>query len=1310
MPTGIFTLKQNLQSIKEKTWTTPSNQPLTSTYAASFNSSSQYLSANSSGFAFGTGDFTIEAWVNSSDVSGSTQKAYLQTSDTAGGLKSSYTTGVMIFFGVGTGGNLDGAIEANVGANNIVGPLPAVTAGTWNHIAVTRASGAVKIFVNGNMTANGTATDNCTGTNLSIGGGYSTNFLLNGFMSNVRIVKGTALYTSNFISPSAPLTAIANTSILTLQNQTIVDNSVNNLSITNNGSVNNSIAYVFSNQNLYPPKEVEYLLVGGGGGGGVYWGGGGGGGGLLQGSMPTTDRTSYTVTVGAGGTSSNTSFVNGGFGGNSTLGNIVATGGAGGLAYASAYDYRTPGGSGGGGSLYVIGGGTPGTPGQGNPGGAGNNPNQGGGGGGGAGTKGFDSGVGGDYGGSGGAGIASTITGVPILYSGGGGGGGPSKQGLGGAGGGGPGAYTGIAASGSTNTGGGGGGENTQPLAGQRSGVGGSGIVVVRYPGNVQYFTGGTVNYINNYITHIFTSSGVLAPITPTVYNTSYQISRSLRFNKSGSSYLNRTPASAGNRKTWTYSGWVKLTGIPTTTADPVPIFGAMSAANDSGYFTLGFLNEVISIQLWNTVFRRTTAVYRDYSAWQHIVIAFDTTQATAANRLKLYVNGVEVTAFSTSNDPTQNTDYPINNNIVHNMFKDQASSYIGGYLSEVNFVDGLQLTPSSFGAIDTATGVWKPIKYTGTYGTNGFYLNFSDNSGTTAATLGKDSSGNDNNWTPNNFSVTAGVTNDSFVDSPTSYGTDTGAGGEVRGNYCIWNRLDTTSTSYLYNGNLSNSSAANNYPIRGTIGFSSGKWYWEWTEAATPDNHIGVWGSSSLTAGTYNYVGEAADSWGIHTSDGNKRNNGGNTSYGSAYANGDVGMCAVDMDSGKIWWGKNGTWFASGSPSAGTNAAFTNLTGILRPAQIQYSAASFNFGQRPFAYTAPSGFKALCTQNLLTPAIGSTSITQASQFFNTVLYTGNDGTQSITGVGFQPDFIWTKSRSNAFYHVLFDSIRGREMLATNRTDAEVSSTAGKELLTYDSNGFTLGPNISLSVNTNGATFTAWNWRAGNNSGANNSAGSISSRISVNERSGFSIVSYTATGSVATIGHGLNVAPSMIILKTRSTTSDWFTYHSARGATKGFYLNQTSAEITSANFWNNTSPTSSVFTAGTGVGGSGTTMIAYCFAQVDGFSAFGSYTGNGAADGPFVNCGFRPAFLMIKSSASTTDWFMFDNKRNGYNVNNNSLYANWTYVEDSGAIYTLVDLLSNGFKLRTSTYNNTNGTSYIFAAFAETPFKYSLAR
>jgi hypothetical protein len=273
--------------------------------------------------------------------------------------------------------------------------------------------------------------------------------------------------------------------------------------------------------------------------------------------------------------------------------------------------------------------------------------------------------------------------------------------------------------------------------------------------------------------------------------------------------------------------------------------------------------------------------------------------------------------------------------------------------MTEVNFIDGQALTPSSFGETNAQTGVWQPKAYSGSYGTNGFYLNFSDNSNTTAATLGKDYSGNGNNWTPNNFSVTAGAGNDSLVDSPTSYGTDTGVGGTVRGNYATLNPLALKSAVTLTNGNLDGYSVGSTDICYATIGMSSGKWYWEVT-CISGAYMIGI--SKDVTPIT---DWQTTNGLAYYGSNGQKYTNSAGAAYGATFTTGDVIGLALDMDAGTLVFYKNGT-------SQGT--AFTGITGTYF-ASLQNPGAngtmSFNFGQRAFAYTAPSGFKALCTQNL---------------------------------------------------------------------------------------------------------------------------------------------------------------------------------------------------------------------------------------------------------------------------------------------------------------------------------------------------------
>jgi hypothetical protein len=347
----------------------------------------------------------------------------------------------------------------------------------------------------------------------------------------------------------------------------------------------------------------------------------------------------------------------------------------------------------------------------------------------------------------------------------------------------------------------------------------------------------------------------------------------------------------------------------------------------------------------------------------------------------------------------------------------------------------------------------------------------------------------------------------------------------------------------------------------------------------------------------------------------------------------------------------------------------------------------SVNFGQRAFAYTAPSGFKALCTQNLPTPTIGATSTTQANQYFDVKLATGSN-IGSVTLGAFSSVLAWIKDRANINNHQLLDSVRG---------------TSGSDVLQSNTTSGT----VSYSTPTGNSV--GWVWKA-NGAGSSNTAGTITSTVSANTTSGFSIVTYTGTGANATVGHGLGVAPSMLIIKNRTAVSgyNWNVYHASIGNTQRLYLDATSAAA--AGVWNNTSPTSTVFTiAGAAVYNNNDNFVAYCFAPVAGYSAFGSYTGNGSADGPFVYTGFRPAFVIIKNSSATADWILVDTVRQTYNVVGNYFRPNTSNAEQSSG---LLDIVSNGFKIRTDSSSVTLNAlnTYIYMAFAENPFKYSLAR
>jgi hypothetical protein len=778
-----------------------------------------------------------------------------------------------------------------------------------------------------------------------------------------------------------------------------------------------------------------------------------------------------------------------------------------------------------------------------------------------------------------------------------------------------------------------------------------------------------------------------------------FPVQRSVRLRSSASAYFNRTPASTTNRRTFTWSGWVKRGAL----ADGVLI----TASNGTQYVYFAYSTNALTLQIntgTNYIYT-TTAVLRDPSAWYHVVLAVDTTQALDANRVQIYINGA-AQARSAGGVP-QNTDTQVNVSAVPSWMGSNGgvNTFLDGYLTEVNFIDGQALTPASFGAYNSY-GVWSPAKYSGSYGTNGFYLNFQDNSGATATTIGKDSSGNGNNWTPNNISVTAGVTYDSMLDVPTLTSN-------TNANFPVLNVIAGLGNGTYSDGNLGylNGVGATWKSGVASMGVTSGKYYFEYTitaRSASSNFYLGVAGSTYT--GFASYLGRTSDSWAFQWNGASsvKTNNDVSTTVstaGSISVN-DVIQVAIDLNTGSIWWGRNNTW-VQGDPSAGTGASYTNLTGTILPGFAVYSNGgdkiAANFGQRPFSYTPPTGFKSLNTFNLPTPTIPN----GAAQFA-TVLRSGNGSNTVVSGLLTAPDFVWIKSRSAVEDHILVDSVRGvNQTLKSNSTSAEVAYLS---VTAFNSDGY----NVNVNMNASGRTYVDWCWKANGTPAVTNTSGSIPSTISANTTSGFSIVTYTGTGSNATVGHGLGVAPRMIMVKYRNvlTSNDWNVYHASLGATQRLYLNLTNAAQTSSLPWNNTTPTSTVFSIGTGsdVNNSATNYVAYCFAEIAGYSKFGSYTGNGSADGPFVYLGFRPRWLLIKSSSMAgTRWELFDTSRSPINPSNQRLSPNESAAEVSG--YNSPDLLSNGFKLRgASGYTNDTGVTYTYAAFAENPFNYSLAR
>jgi len=783
-----------------------------------------------------------------------------------------------------------------------------------------------------------------------------------------------------------------------------------------------------------------------------------------------------------------------------------------------------------------------------------------------------------------------------------------------------------------------------------------------------------------------------------------YTLSKSLRFRSSASAYLNRT-ATSGNTQKWTWSGWVKR-GI-LGSASTGRFFGAGVSGSGNTGIVFGFGNSsddyfYMQQSTWgtsNAFVLQTNPLYRDPSSWYHVIIAVDTTQATDVNRIKLYINGVQVTSFSSTSYPSQNANLLINNNgtaqYISKVPGYSGDTYFDGYLAEINFVDGQQLTPSSFGSFNSATGVWQPAKYTGTYGTNGFYLPFTNTTSTT--TLGYDSSGNGNNWTVNNISLTAGSTYDSMNDVPTLTSA-------AVANYTVLNPLDANSSTSITNGNLTGSTSSGNFNqnIRCSMALpTTGKYYWEVLNTGTGTGGTGTNLNVGVAPLGYSIL-SASGGYAYYNEGGNINNGSSSTGGFSTFAQNDLLGVAFDAGANTIYFYKNNTLVNSGGTAlSGITAPFFPIVGMY----TNGNSFSINFGQRPFTYTPPTGYVALNAYNLPTP-----TILAGNKYMDATLYTGNGGTQTITNAaGFQPDLVWLKARSNAYGHILEDSVRGAlQYLASESTSAE--STLAGSVTSFNSNGFSVGN--QAGSNGSGVSLVGWQWQAGKGTTSSNTNGSITSTVSVNASAGFSVVTFKGTGANATVGHGLGVAPSFIIVKDRTYSYNWYTYHISLGNTNFTALNTTSVYSPDSTVWNNTSPTSSVFSIGTNVNvnANNDNFVAYCWAAIPGFSAFGSYTGNGSTSGPFIYTGFRPKFILWKCSTSAYDWDIYDTSRDPYNSAYHRLIP-----DSSGAEQTLspptANILSNGFNLIYGySSSNNNGDTYIYAAFAENPFKYALAR
>jgi hypothetical protein len=780
-----------------------------------------------------------------------------------------------------------------------------------------------------------------------------------------------------------------------------------------------------------------------------------------------------------------------------------------------------------------------------------------------------------------------------------------------------------------------------------------------------------------------------------------YEIDQSIRFNAADSPYLTKTFGADGG-DTWTFSLWIKRSEITSG--------GNWYFFSEAGGSGIGFVDSTDKLRFYNaSAVVDSTQVFRDVGGWYHFVFSNNAGTVTiTVNNTAVEIGSTTATLFNRNNAWHIGSYYDGGNNFE-------------GYMAEMNWVDGQALSPTSFGETND-DGVWVPKKYTGSYGTNGFFIDGRDSSD-----LGADYSGNGNDFTSSGLAAA-----DQVTDTPTN-------------NFATFSPInrDGVTTS---DGNLFCASAGYYSGAAATMSLpTTGKWYIEtlvgnrygsyMAQGFVPNNGAKItdaaqaiyYGASDYTGSSTNYgLGmNRGDKFGFAAASGTTNADVTEPDASTLYSTNEIYIChAIDLDNERYFVGTaftddtSVTWFGPAGSGADPETSSEGLdisaylaiygsyglTFFHAPnATSGNPYATVDFGQSGFTFTPPTGFVALSTANLPTP-----TITDGSQYFHTQTYTGTGSsglaiTNDANFGDFQPDMLLLAPRSNGDNKVLLDVARGvTSRMKTN--DSAAQDTDGTALITFESDGFDLD---TTDVNYNGSsrTYVAWQWKTQGGAGSSNTAGSINTTTtSVNTTAGISISTFEGNGTAGqTIGHGLGVKPSWIVIKNRDNTEQWIVYHSALGATKYLLLNSTGAVGDSDGAWNDTEPTSTLITLGGGGFGtnvSGDSMVCYAFAEIEGFSRFGTYEGNGNADGPFIHLGFKPAWIMCKSVDSTSDWFIFDSKRLGYNVDNNSLFIN-----DQGSELTAdnIDILSNGFKMRVATDPNVAET-YIYMAFAEHAF------
>ena len=816
-------------------------------------------------------------------------------------------------------------------------------------------------------------------------------------------------------------------------------------------------------------------------------------------------------------------------------------------------------------------------------------------------------------------------------------------------------------------------------------------------------------------------------------------IERSVRCMDDDNAYFSRTSTVAGDRRTFTLSGWFKF-----YQGEGNQDFIFMCGDSPSNQLQLSREgNEKINFEpkTGGSTDARfyTKNLFRDDDAWYHLVLKIDTTQSTASDRMALYINGTQAeydTDIVATTYPSQNLEFKWGQNgISYTIVRRTHSGYETNgdmQVADIHYVSGYAYDATAFGFFDSQTGIWKPKKYTGSYGSAGWHLEFKDNSNNTATTLGYDSSGNGNHFTPNNISVTGTTGNDSLEDSPTNKFPT----------FCpLYSQLQTGGTATYSYGNLKLNTVGQ-LGVSGQLypfGFSSpefavtsGKWYMEFTnesDSTGSQTCVGIANVGFIDyESTSNPYGAHAPTSFIYTSSGEIRTNDGNLTNQTSHTSGDILGVALDLDNMKLYFHKNGTYINSGNPSTGANGYTVGTLPTGRTGGYIFSAGSngvasigiyCNFGQRAFSHSIPTGFKKLNTLNL---PPNDDIILRPQRHFDTVLYTGNGSTQSVSGLEFKPDFVWIKERSSTSESKMFDVVRGvQKALSSSSSGAEENQS--NYLTSFHDHGFVVGNDGA--VNENSQTYVAWCWKAGGAAVTNND-GSITTQVSANQDAGFSIVTYTGNGTNgATIGHGLGKAPVMRIGKARELGSvgsagpHWSINHQNlnNGMNGGSSAGTIFLNLTQAQENNNhgaigavSSTTATLSDGSSGsvprahVNESGETYVQYFWTEVPGYSKFGTYKADGRTDGPYIHTGFRPAFIwLLKTSGE--NGVIFDVKRDPLNYLglNGRLYASVSNAQGSGGTVD-GDIHAHGFKLRNTTGEISTGSEqYIFMAFADQP-------